>query len=232
MKVTAVIVAAGEGLRIGGNVPKPYLSLCGRAMVLRTLDRFFAARSIGQVVLVVAAGELSRCEGMLREDSLLGQRSWVLQSGGATRQQSVKAGLEKISGDVDIVVIHDGARPFVSPVLIDRCVESAVQSGAVVVGLPARDTIKVVSGDRRVLSTPDRKALWEIQTPQAFRREVILEAHELAVRAGFDATDDAMLVEQAGKPVWIIEGEKTNLKITVPDDLWVAEAMIREGRIP
>ena len=163
---------------------------------------------------------------------MLGQRSWVLQSGGATRQQSVKAGLEKISGDVDIVVIHDGARPFVSPELIDRCVESAVQTGAVVAGLPARDTIKFVSEDHWVLSTPERKALWEIQTPQAFRREVIVDAHERALRTGFEATDDAMLVEQAGKPVWVIGGEKTNLKITMPEDLWLAEAMIREGRIP
>jgi len=232
MKATAIIVAAGEGLRIGGKISKPYLPLCGRAMVLRTLDRFFAARSIEQVVLVVAAGELPRCEGMLTKDSGLGRRPWVLQRGGVTRQQSVKAGLERLGDDADIVVIHDGARPFVSPGLIDRCVESANQTGAAVVGLPARDTIKFVSDDHRVLSTPDRKALWEIQTPQAFRRELIVEAHEWATRAGFTATDDAMLVEQTGKPVWVIDGEKTNLKITMPEDLWLAEAMVREGRIP
>lgn len=232
MKATAIIVAAGEGLRIGGKISKPYLPLCGRAMVLRTLDRFFAARSIEQVVLVVAAGELPRCEEILKRDSLLARRPWVLQRGGATRQQSVKAGLEMPGDDADIVVIHDGARPFVSPRLIDRCVASANQTGAVVVGLPARNTIKVVSNDHRVLSTPDRKALWEIQTPQAFRREVIVEAHEWAAREEFAATDDAMLVEQTGKPVWVIDGEKTNLKITVPEDLWLAEAMIREGRIP
>ena len=232
MKATAVIVAAGEGLRIGGNVPKPYLPLVGRAMLLRTLDRVFGARNIEKVVMVIAASELFRCEAMLRGDSALSQRPWVLQSGGATRQQSVKAGLEKVDGVTDIVVIHDGARPFVSPALIERCIESAGRNGAVVVGLPARDTIKIVSDDHRVLSTPDRKAVWEIQTPQAFRREVIVEAHEWAAREGFTATDDAMLVEQAGKPVWVIEGEKTNLKITVPEDLWLAEAMIREGRIP
>jgi 2-C-methyl-D-erythritol 4-phosphate cytidylyltransferase len=232
MKATAIIVAAGAGLRIGGKISKPYLPLCGRAMVLRTLDRFFAARSIGQVVLVVAAGELPHCAGILRGDSALGQRPWVLHRGGATRQESVKAGLERIGEDTDIVLIHDGARPFVSPTLIERCIESADRNGAVVVGLPARDTIKFVSDDHRVLSTPDRKALWEIQTPQAFRREVIVEAHERATRVGFTATDDAMLVEQMGKPVWVIDGEKTNLKITVPEDLWLAEAMIREGRIP
>ena len=232
MKVTAVVVAAGEGLRIGGNIPKPYLPLVGRAMLLRTLDRVFGARNIEKVVLVIAASELSRCEGMLQGDSALGQRPWVLQNGGATRQQSVKTGLEKIDGDTDIVVIHDAARPFVSPALIERCIESADRNGAVVAGLPARDTIKIVSNDHRVLSTPDRKALWKIQTPQAFRRKLIVEAHDKAVREGFTATDDAMLVERMGMPVWVIDGEKTNLKITMPEDLWLAEAMIREGRIP
>jgi len=231
MKVTAVIVAAGEGLRIGGKVPKPFLPLCGRAVVLRTLDRFFSARSIGKIILVIAASERARCERMLRADSALGQRPWLLQSGGATRQESVKAGLEKLDGDTDVVVIHDGARPFVSAALIDRCVESAKQNGAVAVGLPVRDTIKAVSDDRWVLSTPDRKALWKIQTPQAFRRELIVQAHDWASREGVTATDDAMLVELMGKPVKIIDGETTNLKITLPDDLWLAEAMIREGRI-
>jgi 2-C-methyl-D-erythritol 4-phosphate cytidylyltransferase/2-C-methyl-D-erythritol 4-phosphate cytidylyltransferase/2-C-methyl-D-erythritol 2,4-cyclodiphosphate synthase len=232
MNASAIIVAAGEGLRIGGKISKPYLPLCGRAMVLRTLDRFFTARSIGQVVLVAAAGELSRCEGMLRADSLLGQRPWVLQSGGATRQQSVKAGLEKIGGDADIVVIHDGARPFVSPALIDRCAEAAYEKGAVVVGVAARNTIKVVSSDGRVQATPARSGLWEIQTPQAFRREVIVEAHEWATREGIDATDDASLVEQMGKPVFVMDGERTNIKITTPEDICFAEALIRDGRIP
>jgi len=231
MKVTAIIVAAGEGLRIGGKVPKPFLPLCGRAVVLRTLDRFFSTRSVGKIILVIAASERSRCERMLRADAALGQRPWVLQSGGATRQESVKAGLEELDADTDVVVIHDGARPFVSAALIDRCVESAKQDGAVAVGLPARDTIKTVSDDRWVLSTPDRTALWEIQTPQAFRRELIVQAHDWARREGVAATDDAMLVERMGKPVKIIEGETTNLKITLPDDLWLAEAMIREGRI-
>jgi 2-C-methyl-D-erythritol 4-phosphate cytidylyltransferase len=229
-KATAIIVAAGEGLRIGGKISKPYLPLCGRAMVLRTLDRFFAARSIEQVVLVVAAGELPRCEEILKGDSLLARRPWVLQRGGATRQQSVKAGLEMPGDDADIVVIHDGARPFVSPRLIDRCVEWRTNRRRR--GRPAGKEHHQASDDHRVLSTPDRKALWEIQTPQAFRRGVIVEAHEWAVREEFAATDDAMLVEQTGKPVWVIDGEKTNLKITVPEDLWLAEAMIREGRIP
>jgi 2-C-methyl-D-erythritol 4-phosphate cytidylyltransferase len=232
MNATAIVVAAGEGRRIGGDTPKAYLPIAGRPIVSRTLDRFFSTRTVRQVVLVVAANELARCESMLRADSRLTSHAWVLQSGGATRQQSVKMGLEKIAPDTDVVVIHDGARPFVSPALIDRCVGAVAKKGAVVTGLPVRDTIKVVSPDRWVLATPERSSMWEIQTPQAFLRGLIVEAHDWAVREGVEATDDAMLVERMGKPVFVMDGERTNIKITVPEDMWLAETLVREGRIP
>jgi len=228
---TAIIVAAGEGRRIGGEVPKTYLPVCGRPMVLRTLDQFFSAQAIEEVVLVIAADEFLRCETMLRDDSELANRRWILQSGGPTRQQSVKKGLEKIGSDTDIVVIHDGARPFVSPALIDRCVQASRDKGAVVVGVPVRDTIKIVSNDRWVQTTLSRSSLWAIQTPQVFRKQWIVEAHDRAAREAFEATDDAMLVERIGKPVFVVDGESTNIKITTPEDVWFAEALLREKRI-
>ena len=228
---TAIIVAAGEGRRIGGEVPKTYLPVCGRPMVLRTLDQFFSAQAIEEVVLVIAADEFLRCETMLRDDSELANRPWILQSGGPTRQQSVKKGLEKIGSDTDIVVIHDGARPFVSPALIDRCVQASRDKGAVVVGVPVRDTIKIVSNDRWVQTTLSRSSLWAIQTPQVFRKQWIVEAHDRAAREAFEATDDAMLVERIGKPVFVVDGESTNIKITTPEDVWFAEALLREKRI-
>jgi 2-C-methyl-D-erythritol 4-phosphate cytidylyltransferase len=231
MHTTAIVLAAGEGRRIGGNTSKVFLPLGGRPLLLRTLDRVFSARSIQKVVLVVAANEVARCENLLRADTALRGRPCLLQIGGATRQQSAKRGLEKIGPDTDIVMIHDGARPFVSASLIDRCVEAAVDKGAAVVGLPVRDTIKIVSQDRRIQSTPERSSLWEIQTPQVFKRELIVEAHERAERDGVDVTDDAMLVERSGKSVFIIDGERTNFKITVPEDVWLAESLIREGRV-
>ena len=231
-RVTALIVAAGEGRRIGAEAPKTYLPICGRPMVLRTLDRFFATRTVERVVLVIAANDLSRCETMLRDDSSLGKCAWLLQGGGATRQQSVSKGLEKIDANTELVIVHDGARPFVSPGLIDRCVEAARDKSAVVVGLQARDTIKTVSGDRWVQTTPNRNSLWEIQTPQVFRTDWLVEAHDRAVRDGVDATDDAMLLERMGKPVFVLDGERTNFKITTPDDVWLAETLIRENRIP
>jgi 2-C-methyl-D-erythritol 4-phosphate cytidylyltransferase len=130
-----------------------------------------------------------------------------------------------------VVVIHDGVRPFISSRLIDRCVEVALQEGAVVVGVPVRDTIKVVSEDRRIRETPPRDSLWEIQTPQAFRTEIIREAFRHAACEGAEATDDAMLVERLGKKVAVLEGQRTNIKITIPEDLVIAEALLREGLV-
>jgi 2-C-methyl-D-erythritol 4-phosphate cytidylyltransferase len=227
----ALVLAAGEGRRLASATPKSFLPIAGRPLVLRTLDRVFAARGVETVVLVIAASELERCRSMLRADPALSERCWVLEAGGATRQQSARRGLARVGSDCDIVVIHDGARPFVSAGLIERCVEAAAEKGAVVVGLPARDTIKVVSRERWIESTPDRDLLWEIQTPQVFQRELIVEAHARAERQGIQATDDAALVERAGRRVYVLDGERTNIKITVPDDIWLAEALVRSGRV-
>jgi 2-C-methyl-D-erythritol 4-phosphate cytidylyltransferase len=232
MHVTAIVLAAGAGQRIGADVSKMYLSIAGRPLVLRALDRMFAAKSIEEVILVVGENELETCAAMLRRDAALVNRPWVLQSGGSTRQQSARRGLEKVDAVADIIVIHDGARPFVSAALIDRLVEAAAEKGAAVAGLPVRDTIKVVGSDGLIQSTPERRSLWEVQTPQVFKRELIIAAHAAAAIKGVEATDDAMVVEQFGKPVFVLEGERSNIKITLPEDIWLAEMMIRDGRVP
>ena len=231
MHVTAIIVAAGEGKRIGGRVSKSFLSIAGRPLVLRTLDRFFATRSVEKVILVVADKELRQSQMLLQNDPNLSHRPWILQAGGASRQESVRRGLEKLDSDCEIVVIHDGARPFVSFALIDHCVDEAYRVGAVVIGVPARDTIKVVSEEHWVQTTPARNTLWEIQPPQVFRKEVITEAHNWGLRQAIEATDDAMLVEGIGRPVFLLEGERTNIKITMPEDIVLAEALLRDGRV-
>jgi 2-C-methyl-D-erythritol 4-phosphate cytidylyltransferase len=194
------------------------------------LDQFFHAKRVNNVIVVIAKQDLARCKSLLDSDPQARERSWLLQTGGSSRQESVRRGLEKISSDCDVVVIHDGARPFVSPALIDRVIDDARARNAVVVGVPVRDTIKVISGDRQILSTPARDCLWEIQTPQAFERSLILEAHQAAQRNNQNATDDAILVERLGKPVYLIAGERTNIKITLPEDLLFAEALAASGR--
>ena len=229
MHVTAIIVAAGAGRRIGGATPKSYLPIAGRPLLLRTVDRVFSSQLVAEVILVVSADEIERCRQLLEADSSLKGRPYVLQAGGATRQQSVRHGLQKVSAGTDVVMIHDGARPFVSAPLIDRCIAAAVAQGAAIPGLPVRDTIKQVNTEGYVQSTPERAGLWEIQTPQIFQRELIVAAHDWAAREGIEATDDAMVVERMDKPVFVVPGERTNIKITVPEDLLLAEAMIRAG---
>jgi 2-C-methyl-D-erythritol 4-phosphate cytidylyltransferase len=233
MSATAIIVAAGAGRRLGGNTPKTFVSLGGRPMLLHTIDRFLAAPSIEKLIIVVAPEELARARMLLEQDAAVKQKHrWQLQGGGLTRQESVRRGLELTGPGDEIIAIHDGARPFVTPTLIERCVAAVREKGAVVVGLPARDTIKEVSGDGWVKSTLQRESLWQIQTPQAFMRDTITAAHRWAVAAGIEATDDAALVEKHGGRVFVLEGERTNFKVTIPDDIWLAETMIRQGLVP
>lgn len=231
MRVNAVIVAAGEGKRMGGKVPKPFLSLGGSPLILHTLNRF-AASQVRKVILVAARRELSRCQELIRSDSQLGGLECIFQSGGQRRQDSVSEGLARLDADCEVVVIHDGVRPFVSPHLIDRCVEVASREGAVAVGVAARDTIKVIDADQHVKATPPRDSLWEIQTPQAFQTEIIREAFRRAAQEGAQATDDATLVERLGRRVALLEGQRTNIKITTAEDLLFAEALLREGLVP
>jgi 2-C-methyl-D-erythritol 4-phosphate cytidylyltransferase len=216
---------------MGGAISKSFLPIAGRPLVLRTLDRFFSTRKIEKVIVVVANQELRQSQELIESDPNLSHRSWVLQAGGATRQESVRRGLDRLEPDCEIVAIHDGARPFVSSSLIDRCIDEAYRVGSVVIGVPVRDTIKVVSDEHWVQATPARSALWEVQTPQVFRKDIILQAHDWAGRHGIEATDDSTLVEQIGERVFLLEGERTNIKITVPEDLLLAEALLREGRV-
>jgi len=231
MRATAVIVAAGRGNRLGAPVSKPYVLIAGRPLILRTFERFATTETITDVVLVVAPEEIEQCDVLVRSEAKASSLRWTLQAGGLSRQESVSRGLEKVPLECDVVVIHDGARPFASPALIDRCAREACEKGAVIAGLPARDTIKRVSESREVQSTLERGALWEIQTPQAFRREIIVRAHRWAAENGFYGTDDATLVERLGETVYVSDGERTNIKITVPEDLVLSEALIREGLV-
>lgn len=230
MRVNGVIVAAGEGKRMGANVPKPLLSLGGQPVILHVLRRF-AASQVRKLVLVTLEPDISKYQELVRSDSQLGGLEFVFQRGGLRRQDSVRHGLTRLDPDCEVVVIHDGARPFVAPEIIDRCVEAAYREGAVVVGVPVSDTVKVVSSSRRVKETPPRDSLWEIQTPQAFQTEIIREAFRQAALKDTDVTDDATLVERLGRSVSVLEGGRTNIKITVPEDLLLAEALLRAGLV-
>ncbi|MCW6509318.1 bifunctional 2-C-methyl-D-erythritol 4-phosphate cytidylyltransferase/2-C-methyl-D-erythritol 2,4-cyclodiphosphate synthase [Lichenifustis flavocetrariae] len=230
-----LVVAAGRGSRAGEGLPKQYRSVAGEPLLTRTLRAMLADPSVEGVTPVIHPDD----EALFQQSAsiLNGAGSGRLGApahGGATRQQSVHAGLEALARrngpKPDIVLIHDGARPFSSPALIKRAVRHARLHGAAVPGFLVTDTIKQVSSDGAVVGTPDRRALRAVQTPQAFAFDLILDAHRQASEAErHDLTDDAAVAEFAGHQVFVFEGEPENTKITTLDDFARAEARIQSS---
>jgi len=228
--VSAIIVAAGKGLRMKGKTAKQYLSLAGRPVLSRTLAAFDACPVIDAVYLVVPEKDMDFCrERILPEAGLT--LTVALVPGGRQRHDSVFRGLQAADNPGGIAVIHDGVRPLIRPEQITRCVKGAEEEGGCILGVRVADTLKSVDGAAYIRSTLQRKAVWSAQTPQAFPYDVIFRAHELAREKGriSHITDDAMLVEQSGKKVRIIEGSRYNLKITTREDLFLAEAILASG---
>lgn len=215
-----VIVAAGRSERMGG-IDKVYAEVAGRPLIAWTLAAFKRCDAIDSIVVVAPPDGVARMEAFVAEWRMTKVRAVV--AGGETRQDSVRAGIE--ATDSEIVAIHDAARLLVTPEIIERGVTLARETGAALCATPARDTVKQVAGDPPVVaSTPARAAMWLAQTPQVFARDLILRAHR---EASTTATDDAALVEALGHEVRIYEGAPWNIKITTPEDITIAEALIR-----
>ncbi|MBI9083788.1 MAG: 2-C-methyl-D-erythritol 4-phosphate cytidylyltransferase [Desulfobacterales bacterium] len=229
---TAIIVAAGKGLRMKRCRPKQFLPLAGRPILSSTLAAFNACPQIRRIVLVVPAADFDFCRGHVLPDAV--PRVGVcLVAGGLRRQDSVYNGLSAMDdGDPDrVVLIHDGVRPFVTPSLICACIDAAREFGACVPCVSLQDTVKRIGDDDTVVRTLDRGSLRLAQTPQAFHFALIRSAHEQARRDNYLGTDDASLVERLGSPVRMIEGSRTNVKITTAEDLAMAEALAAAGLV-
>jgi 2-C-methyl-D-erythritol 4-phosphate cytidylyltransferase len=214
--VAAILVAAGGGTRLGAAVPKAFCEVRGRTLLEHARAVFANHARIGQVVIVAPAGQLDRARALIGSGHVV--------AGGANRQASVSCGLAALGPDIDTVLVHDVARPFVPSAVLDR-VLGALDAGAdaVIPARPVTDTIKRVDATGAVVETVDRSALWAVQTPQGFRRSVLVAAHEFAPDAG--ATDDAGLVEARGGRVVVVDGADEAFKITRPWDLLLAEAL-------
>lgn len=225
MKALAVIPAGGQGKRMGMGAPKQYALLGGVPILLYTLKAFQASVSIDEIVLVVPAEDVSSVRELVHHHAAFDKVSAIVP-GGRQRQDSVRNGLLALREDHDIVVVHDGVRPFVSDALIREAVTEARNEGAVSAGIPVQDTIKRVGERGYVEETLDREGLWQIQTPQAFRRVLIEDAYRKAYHEGFYGTDDTVLVERMGVRVKMIRGAATNIKITTPEDLVLADAIL------
>src|SRR3954471_1626123 len=222
-RTAAIIVAAGRGLRAGSGGPKQYRSIGGRTVISRAMEPFCRHPQIFAVQPVLNPDDtamFSEAAGDLRYQAPV--------RGGATRQDSVRAGLEALAAQSpDIVLIHDAARPFVSAAVISRAIEAADLTGAAVPAIAVTDTIKLIGDGGHIEATPERARLRIAQTPQSFRYEVILEAHRRAAREGRDDfTDDAALAEWAGLTVGTFEGDPANMKLTTPEDFVREEARL------
>lgn len=219
----ALVVAAGRGTRMGSLEGKQFLSLSGRPLLSYTLQAFDKASVIDKVVVVINSAEIKHCRQMIKSYHI--SKVDQLVAGGKERQDSVYNGLQKIKISRGEIVVHDGARPLVTPSLIEKAVKACRPGLGVVVAVPVVDTIKA-AGDGEVARTLNREQLWAIQTPQVFPSEMLLKAHQQAKRDGFYGTDDAVLVERLGFRVRIVKGSYENIKVTTPLDLTIAEAIL------
>lgn len=226
MRVVALIPAAGQGKRMGTGRPKAFISLGALPILAHTLQKFEACPQVDEVIPLVPPGEgVAWTQEIVSRGGL--KKISQIVPGGAERQESVYVGLKAVREKPEAVIIHDGVRPFISPDLIHRALSEVRRFQAVAVALPASETIKQVARENMVLRTLDRRQLWMVQTPQSFDYKLILRAHEEARRDGFVGTDDASLVERLEIPVRIIEGSRFNFKITSPEDLLFAEALLK-----
>jgi 2-C-methyl-D-erythritol 4-phosphate cytidylyltransferase len=224
-KVVAVIPAGGTGKRMGTVVPKQFLMLGEWPLILHALLVFERSPAVAEIILVVPADERDRALSEVVNRYGLKKVHKVV-AGGATRQESVYQGLKETDENTEIVVVHDAVRPFVTEDLVERSIETARQEGGSIVAVPMKDTPKQVGLDGKIQRTLDRAGLWLAQTPQTFRREILIEAYRKAEVDRLHATDDAALVERLGHPVAIVPGSWENIKITTPEDLVIAEAIL------
>jgi 2-C-methyl-D-erythritol 4-phosphate cytidylyltransferase len=225
LRSVALVPAAGLGLRMGGPVRKQFLEFAGLPLLVHSLRVLQSSPVIDQIVLAVPEADLSYCRSEIVETYGFSKVVNVV-AGGQERQDSVRRALAVVDERIDIVVIHDAVRPCVTDTMLRQVVEAAMADGAAIIALPMRDTVKQVGGNRFIERTIDRKPLWLAQTPQAFRRDWLQEAHRKAHAEGLVATDDAYLLEWMGRPVRVVEGSGENIKVTRPEDLAIGEAIL------
>lgn len=222
----AIIPAGGAGLRMGHALPKQYLMLAGLPILVHTIRALQQSAFIKTIIVVAPADHLEQTRELVRVYGLHLVAKVV--SGGQTRQESVWSGLQNVPDNIDLVVVHDGVRPLVDPQLVDACVARASVTGAAMLAIPVKDTLKSVAGEV-VGATIDRRGLWQAQTPQVAKVNLLKQAYGAAAEKGFAGTDEASLLEQIGVQVSVVTGSAGNIKVTTPDDLVMAEALLGRG---
>jgi 2-C-methyl-D-erythritol 4-phosphate cytidylyltransferase/2-C-methyl-D-erythritol 2,4-cyclodiphosphate synthase len=227
-QVAAIIPAAGSGIRMGLTSPKQFFELEGVPILIHTLRVFQQAQSVGCIIVVVPSEHCHWVEDLVQNNELT--KVYRVIAGGRERQDSVLAGLEALPEEVKFVLVHDGVRPFVPLSVIENCLQEAERSGAAMAAIQAKDTLKAVSPQKIIEKTINRADVWQAQTPQVARKSLLEKAYALAAeKEDFIATDEAGLLELLGYPVKVVEGAEKNIKITKPEDLILAKAIIMES---
>lgn len=214
---------------MGGRVPKQFLAIGGLPLIVHSLRVLQAAPSVDAIILAVPQADIAYCQSdIVRAHGFSKVIDVVV--GGAERQDSVRLALAAVGGETEIVLVHDAVRPFLTLQMVTEVVKAARATGAAIVAVPMRDTVKQVGANHTIERTVDRKNLWLAQTPQAFRRDWLQEAHNKAHLEGVHATDDAYLIEWSGRPVTVVEGSGENIKVTRPEDMIIGEAIMAERK--
>ena len=223
-----IIPAAGAGSRMQKDTPKPFLQLGNQTILEQTIRRFLPLDGLQQV-LVATSGSFVQKTGNILEKVLPSEIKGSCLVGGKTRQESIYNALQEVFA-ADLVIVHDAVRPFVKLQHVQHCCSAARQYGGAVLGVPAKDTIKRIDDQQEIKETPSRKYLWQTQTPQVFQRDLLVRAYKQALEDDFVGTDDSSLVERLEETVKMVEGDRSNFKITYPLDLEVAELLIKKDK--
>ncbi len=226
-KCAAIVLAAGSGKRMKSTTKKQYLLLNNKPVLYYALKTFEDSQYVDEIILVTAEEDIAYCRKEYKEKYHLTKLARIV-AGGKERQDSVYAGLQSCT-KADIIMIHDGARPFVSEEMIRKLYDTVIEKGACIAAVPSKDTVKIVDEEGAVVQTPDRRNVWNIQTPQAFSYSLISQAFSLLQKQPeLQVTDDAMLIEMLTEhKVYVVESDYTNLKITTPEDLLLAEEICK-----
>ncbi|MDD2401476.1 MAG: 2-C-methyl-D-erythritol 4-phosphate cytidylyltransferase [Clostridia bacterium] len=224
--MSALILCAGQGKRIGGCISKQFIEISGHPLIAYTVKKFQEHPLIDNIVLVTREEYIKYCQKDIVEKYGFTKVINIV-SGGEERQDSVYSGLQNLDDTTSWVVVHDGVRPLISLQTIDNVLKVAFEKKAAVVGVPAKDTIKIINPDFTVQGTPPRQSLWHVQTPQVFEKKLILKAYTEAKLSGLRGTDDASLVENMGVEVHMVRGEYENIKVTTPEDLMFIQGKVK-----
>lgn len=223
--VAAIIVAGGSGKRMGMNIKKQFIELNEKPILAHTIEAFNKCKVIDEIIVVVGKEDKTKVKAEIVDRYGYHKVTQIVE-GGAERQDSVYNGLLAVKDEIEYVMIHDGARPFISEEIVEKSLSMTKEKQATVVAVPVKDTIKVVNEEHEVENTPKRSTLWSVQTPQSFKKELLTEAYAYAKERKLTVTDDSMLVEAYGKKVYVVEGEYNNIKITTPEDLVLGQAIL------